>query len=336
MKKGIAILALGLLFLLGVGTAGAHFTMVFPGGDMQVTPEDYIAEKGETKDIIIVWGHPYEHILFDCPNEPDVSVTKPDGSTVELTPSETTVQEFKAYEVSYTVDQRGDHVISVTLDAGEEHSLVDYTKAVIHCGEEMWTGWDAEVGQKAEIMPYMRPYGMEEGFVFSGKALYEGEPLADATVEIEEYHTKEAGEDVVSKAEEKYPYDPPMVFTRVAKTNAGGDFSYTLDEPGIWFVGATKEIEDGMDQRGVFIIPLIEEFPPEETAESSGNSDASDSGTASDIEDLKTSINDLESSVQSLQTKVEGMGTGGNSSLTYAALGIAIVAIIVAVAGMRR
>ncbi|MFO7967312.1 MAG: DUF4198 domain-containing protein [Archaeoglobaceae archaeon] len=331
-KKCITIfLALCMFLLLCVGTASAHFAMVFPGGDMQVTPEDYIAEKGETKDIIIVWGHPYEHILFDCPNEPDVSVTKPDGSTVELTPSEITVQEYKAYEVSYTVDQMGDHIIDVRLDAGGEHGLMDYTKAVIHSGEEVWTGWDAEVGQKAEIMPYMRPYGMEEGFVFSGKALYEGEALAGATVEIEEYHTKEAGEEVVSKAEEKYPYDPPMVFTRVAKTNAGGDFSYTLDEPGIWFVGATKEIEDGMDQRGVFIIPLIEEFPPEETAESNGNSD---SGTTSDIEDLKTSMDDLQSNVQSLQSKVEGMETGGTSSLTYAAMGIAIVAIIVAAVSM--
>ncbi len=320
MKKGITILALCLFLLLGVGTAGAHFTMVFPGGDMQITPEDYIAEKGETKDIIIVWGHPYEHILFDCPNEPDVSVTKPDGSTVDLTPSETTVQGYKAYEVSYTVDQMGDHIISVELDAGEEHDLIDYTKAVIHSGEEVWTGWDAEVGQKAEIMPYMRPYGMEEGFVFSGKALYEGETLADATVEIEKYHTQEAGEEVVSKAEEKYPYDPPMIFTRVTKSNANGEFSYTLDEPGIWFMGATKEFENEKDQRGVFIIPVIEEFPPEEGSEGTG--------------DLETSVSDLKSSVQSLQSKVEGIETGGTSSLTIAALGIAIVAIIVAAVSM--
>lgn len=332
MKRGItAILALCIFLLLGVGTAAAHFTMVFPGGDMQVTPEDYIAEKGETKDIIIVWGHPYEHILFDCPGKPDVSVTKPDGSTVDLTPSETTVQGFKAYKVSYTVDQRGDHVISVELDAGGDHGLIDYTKAVIHSGEEVWTGWDAEVGQKAEIMPYMRPYGMEEGFVFSGKALYEGEALSDATVEIEEYHTQEPAEEVVSKAEEKYPYDPPMIFTRVAKTNANGEFSYTLDEPGIWFVGATKEFDNQKDQRGVFIIPVIEEFPPE-------NGETSGTGDTAGVEDLKTSVDNLKSSVQSLQTKVEGMDTdtGGNPSMSYAALGVAIVAIIVAAVSMRR
>ncbi len=330
MKKGLAMfLGLCLFLLLGTGTASAHFTMVFPGGDMQVTPEDYIAEQGETKNIIIVWGHPYEHILFDCPSKPEVSVTKPDGSTVELTPSETTVQGYKGYEVSYTVDQMGDHIISVELDAGEEHQgLMDYTKAVIHSGEEVWTGWDAEVGQKAEIMPYMRPYGMEEGFVFSGKALYEGEVMADATVEIEEYHTQEEGEEVVSKAEEKYPYDPPMIFTRVTKSNANGEFSYTLDEPGIWFVGAIKEFENEKDQRGVFIIPVIEEFPPQE---SSGAGE----GDSASVDELKTSVNDMKSSVQSLQTKVEGMESGGASTMTYAALGIAIVAIIVAAVSMR-
>ena len=47
-----------------IGTAGAHFTMVFPGGDMDVTPEDYTAKVGETKEVWIIWGHPYEHILL--------------------------------------------------------------------------------------------------------------------------------------------------------------------------------------------------------------------------------------------------------------------------------
>lgn len=245
-----------------------HFTMVLPGGDMKVTQEDFIAEKGETKNIIIAWGHPYEHILFDCPENLQVSIRKPDGTKKELTPSETTIQGHQAYEVSYTVDQRGDSIISVRLVA-QDHGLIDYTKTIIHCGEEQWKGWDAKVGQEVEIIPYMRPYGMEEGFVFSGKALYNGEELANATIEVEEYHQKEKANEIVSEAENKYPYDPPMVFTRVTKSNSDGEFSYTLDEPGIWYVGATKEMENELPRRGVIQLPILEEFPEEASAETS-------------------------------------------------------------------
>ncbi len=263
----MAFLLLGVM-LCSAGVGSAHFTMVFPGGDMDVTPEDYIAELGQTKTVWIIWGHPYEHILFDMEAAPDVSVMKPDGTVQQLTPSETTVEGYTAYETSFTVDQMGDFVVYVRY-ASDEENLIDYTKAVIHCGEEMWTGWDAQVGQETEILPYMRPYGMEAGFVFAGKALHSGSALSDASVEVEKYHVKELGDEIVETAESMFPYDAPMVFTRVTKSNENGEFVYTLDEPGIWFVGATWETEGGPDVRGVFIVPVLEPFPPEEQVSSS-------------------------------------------------------------------
>ncbi|MBN1133787.1 MAG: DUF4198 domain-containing protein [Methanosarcinaceae archaeon] len=247
--------------------------MVFPSDSADtvwdVTPEDYIAELGDTKTIYLIWGHPYEHILFDMGSIPEVSVVKPDGTLEQLSVEKTTVEgqdedgnagTFVAYKTSFTVDQMGDSVVAVKYHDSEEE-LVDYTKAVIHCGEEMWIGWDAEVGQETEILPYMRPYGMEEGFVFSGQAKYDGEILAGAPVEVEIYHTLDAGIEIVEAAEEMFPYDAPMVFTRLTKSNADGEFMYTLDEPGIWFVGATMEPETGSAVRGVFMIPVLESFP---------------------------------------------------------------------------
>ncbi|APH38758.1 DUF4198 domain-containing protein [Methanohalophilus halophilus] len=275
MRKIITTLLLAIMLAATIGTASAHFTMVFPSDDdnmWDVAPEDYIAELGEEKTIYIMWGHPYEHISFDVSSIPEVTITKPDGTTETLTVEETTVEgmdeegndgTFVAYKTSFTVDQLGDTVIAVKYEDGEEE-LIDYTKAVIHCGEEMWLGWDSEVGQETEIVPYMRPYGMEEGFVFAGQALHNDEPLVGADVEIEIYHDLEEGKEVVEEAEEMYPYDAPMVFTRLTKSNAQGDFSYTLDEPGIWFVGATMEPEAGKATRGVFIIPVIKEFPAED------------------------------------------------------------------------
>jgi cobalt/nickel transport protein len=271
-KFVLSLLFIGML-LCSIGIGSAHFTMVFPSDSADsvwdISPEDYIAELGDTKDVYIMWGHPYEHIIFDMSNVPVVSVTKPDGTVEDLSVEEVTVDgqdedgnlgTFLAYKTSFTVDQMGDSVISVIYE-DEEEDLVDCTKAVIHCGEEMWMGWDAEVGQDTEILPYMRPYGMEEGFVFAGKALSDGEALTGADVEVEIYHTLEKGIEIVEAAEEMYPYDAPMVFTRLTKSNDAGDFVYTLDEPGIWFVGATMEPEDGSAVRGVFIIPVLESFP---------------------------------------------------------------------------
>jgi cobalt/nickel transport protein len=277
MRKGIiaALLMIGTIMFF-TGMASAHFTMAFPSDDetsvWDVTPEDYIADFGETKTIYMMWGHPYEHILFDMATVPEVTVTKPDGTLEQLTAEEITVEgmdedgnmgTFVAYKASFTVDQMGDSIVSVKYYDMDE-DMVDYTKAIIHSGEEVWEGWDSEVGQQTEILPYMRPYGMEEGFVFSGQALHEGDIFTDAPVEVEIYHTLDAGIEIVEAAEEKFPYDAPMVFTRLTKTNSNGDFMYTLDEPGIWFIGATMEPEDGSDVRGVFIVPVIESFPAQE------------------------------------------------------------------------
>jgi len=284
MKKNLIRTLLAMLLLIAsAGMASAHFTMVFPSDTADtvwdVAPEDYIAELGETKTIYMMWGHPYEHILFDMATVPEVSVMKPDGTVEQLTPEEITVDgmnedgelgTFKAYKASFTVDQDGDTVVFVKYEDHDE-DMIDYTKAVIHSGVEMWEGWDAEVGQQTEIVPYMRPYGMEEGFVFSGQAMYNGQPLKDAPVEIEIYHTLDAGIEIVELAEEMFPYDPPMVFTRLMKSNDNGEFVYSLDEPGIWFVGATMEPESGQNVRGVFIIPVLEAFPP---AEAQGSSSA--------------------------------------------------------------
>ena len=273
MKKLKPLILFGAILLLALAFAApvaAHFTMLLPGEDMEVTAGDYIATLGETKTVTILWGHPYEHVLFDCPESLEVQLRDPTGGVTTLDAAQTTVEGSKAYDVSFTVEKLGDYIVAAKL-VEEGHGLIDYTKAVIHCGEEAWIGWDAQVGQEVEIIPYTRPYGLEEGFVFTGKAiLSDGTPLADAPVEIEVYHTKSVGDEVVAEAEEMFPQDPPMMFTRVTTTNSLGEFSYTLDEPGIWFIGVTKEVEGGLDQRAVMIVPVLEAFPPEEQATPGG------------------------------------------------------------------
>ena len=326
------ILLVGIFLACTVGMASAHFTMIFPSDSedtiWDVTPEDYIAELGDTKTVYIMWGHPYEHISFNMASAPEVSVMKPDGTVEQLSTTEITVDgmdeegnpgTFVAYKASFTVDQMGDSVVFVRYE-DEDENLIDCTKAVIHCGKEWWEGWDAEVGQKTEILPYMRPYGMEEGFVFAGQAKYNGKPLAGAPVEVEIYHTLDLGKEIVETAETMFPYDPPMVFTRLTKSNENGEFMYTLDEPGIWFVGATMEPESGRNVRGVFIVPALEAFPPKEEVEA-----AAPAG----LEELKSRVESLEDEVAALKTPAgEGEGTPGFGAIAAIA-GLLIVVYLV-------
>lgn len=324
------ILLVGLLLACTAGIASAHFTMIFPSDSeatvWDVTPEDYIAELGETKTVYILWGHPYEHISFNMTSAPEVSVMKPDGTVLPLATEEITVDgmdedgnpgTFVAYKASFTVDQMGDSVVFVKYE-DEDEKLIDYVKAIIHCGEEVWEGWDAKLGQKAEIVPFTRPYGLEEGFVFTGKALYDGNALPDANVEVEMYHTLDLGVKIVETAKRMFAYDPPMMFTRVTKTNAAGEFAYTLDEPGIWFVGAYGPEVEGFTHRSVFIIPVLDAFPPKEEAEV-----AAPAG----LEELKSRVKSLEDKVAALKTPA-GEGAPGFGVIAAIA-GLLIVVYII-------
>jgi len=243
-----------------VGTASAHFAMLFPGGSMDVAPEDYIASLGEEKTVLITWGCPFKE-LFDCIDVPEVYVRAPDGNITQLTPVETSVEGVKAYNVSFTVDKRGDHIVYAAMNVSAiKGEFVDHAKAVIHCGQASWNGWDAEVGDKVEIIPYIRPYGLEEGTVFKARALQDGEPLINTTVFVVKYRLSEDPE-VLKKAEAIYPQDSWMMVKGQAKTDADGDFVYTLDEPGVWAIAAFGK---GVMERSIFVVPVFESFPPTE------------------------------------------------------------------------
>lgn len=262
MRSRRLILAFVLVLLVGLTLpASAHFTMVLPGGDLEVTPEDFNVKEGETVNLKILWGHPFEHHLIDAPKAKglEVQIRGPKGGVKSLKLKETKIEGKRAYETSFKADQLGDYLVLARLRA-EEHGLIDHTKAVIHCGP-VQMGWSQNTDREQEIIPLTRLYGLEEGFVFSGKVLYKGEPLPSAKVVVEKYYEKSKAEEVLSELEEKNL--PDSMITRVTTTDPDGVFSYTLDEPGIWFLGATKPKENGMDSRAVLIVPVRESFPEE-------------------------------------------------------------------------
>ena len=66
---------------------------------------------------------------------------------------------------------------------------------------------------------------------------------------------------VLEKAEDIYPQDSVMIVKGFTKTDADGNFVYTLDEPGIWNIVVFGK---GLMERGIFILPVFESFPPTE------------------------------------------------------------------------
>jgi len=253
-QKILVYLAIISMFVLcGANTASGHFNFFLP--------EEWSMDKAEENSIEIIWGHPYEGIYFDAPAMVNCSVLKPDGTTNILSSTEMTVSGVegpaKGHKVSFTPDIKGDYIVFSDFEAlvveEEEVAWEDHVKAIIHYKAS--GAWDQRTGQIMEIVPLTRPYGLEEGFIFTGQVLYNGQPLPSAPVEIEKYYS------VGVCTEENLP-DEPLV-TRETTTDPNGIFSFTLDEPGVWVVCASNTVgmKEGYDKdiRGILMINIEEE-----------------------------------------------------------------------------
>lgn len=234
-------LAVMVAFVLAtVSIARAHFHTFWPD------KWHCYAKRGRTITWYYFWGHPYEKIVFDT-KEPYFYVVKPDGgrdpvrSKASKMRDEETGKRRRTYEVMYEPTVIGDSYLCLESPAYfvEEEGLFlkDYVKQCIHVMAEQ--GWEKPVGMEIEIIPVTRPYGMEEGFVFKGQALFKGKPLAGAHVEIEKFNG-------FYVEEKNLPTDPygmenvPMI-TRASKTDVNGYVVYTLDEPGWWMISVSHE-----------------------------------------------------------------------------------------------
>ena len=330
-----------LILLIVSGVANAHFNFFLP--------EKWHMDTAETNEVEIIWGHPYEGLYFDAPSIKKAGLIKPDGSKVNLTPSNIEVTDVegsksKAYKLSFTPSEKGDYIIYADMEALEvdEEEIIweDHVKAIIQY--KTTGGWDQSTGQVIEIIPLVRPYGLEEGFVFVGQALYLGKPLSGAPVEIEKYYP-------VGEAPDPLPEWEPMI-TREATTDPNGVFSFTLDEPGIWVtavantIPAQDEGEYDKDIRGILMIPVEETFPEE---------DSGSAGQPQDLSEIESKITALEEEDNDLNTGLSGMDSrvtnlekedkkdddnelAALKNMVYAALGIGIFGVLIAIVAFAR
>ncbi len=313
-----------IMFLLdGTGIVSGHFNFALPS--------EWSMDQAEANDIQLIWGHPYEGIYFDAPALENAEVLKPDGTKSDLTPTEITVtgaeDSAKAWEVTFTPDIKGDYIIYADFEAlvveEEDIAWEDHVKAIVHYKTS--EGWDQTTGQIMEIVPLTRPYGLEEGFVFTGKVLYNGTPLADAPIEIEKYYP------VGVCTEENIP-EEPMV-TRETKSDPNGIFSFTLDEPGVWVVCASHTVDTmedyDLDVRGILMVPVEEELSLTPSDEET------DGVTQSDLEDLKTSLEEKDKSLED-DIKSQDEKLGNLQILAIGSLVLSIIALLIALVAVFR
>ncbi|MFO7958548.1 MAG: DUF4198 domain-containing protein [Candidatus Brocadiia bacterium] len=229
-----------IVLALAAATASAHFYTYWPD-----SPNGY-GQLGREVQWECFWGHPYEKIIFDTA-EPEAFAALPDGERQDLTVTPVkredpaTGEMRSTFTFSHVPEQLGDAWIVVAappiLVEEEGEFVQDYVKQCLHVMVEK--GWDRPVGLPIEIVPLTRPYGLEPGFVFKGRLLLDGEPLADAHVEIEQMNAFYVGEEDLPR-DQFGMEDVPMI-TRTARTDANGYVTCTLDEPGWWIVCASTE-----------------------------------------------------------------------------------------------
>ena len=221
-KLGLLTLAIGLFLTCATGVGLAHFNTIIP--------DTVDVRRGKTVNFTYFWGHPYEHIVFDTEMPDSLKVLLPDGSSKDIKPEKA----GKELKFSYKPMQLGDHILysdaPMYFIQEEDMYWQDYVKQIIHVSAQK--GWDRKTGQTIEIVPLIRPYGLEPGFVFVGQAYLDGKPLEGASVEIEHYSPK-------PPREEDLPAE--IMITRVAKTGPNGLIMYTLDEPGWWVIAVSAE-----------------------------------------------------------------------------------------------
>ena len=308
---------IGIFIILGISSiACAHFNFFLP--------DEWHMDSATENEIQIIWGHPYEGIYFDAPEIKEVGLISPDGSKSTLTASDIKVTgeegQASAFKVSFTPSTKGDYILFADMKAieVEEEEIIweDHVKAIINY--KTTGGWEQSTGQIIEIIPLVRPYGLEEGFVFVGQAFYDGEPLPGATVEIEKYYP-------VGEAPDPLPDWDPMI-TRETTTDQNGVFSYTLDEPGIWvtavsyIIPAQDESHYDKDVRGVLMIPVEETFPEVEQQD----------------DDLKKGMDELDSRISALESDEDDDDSDSMQNMVYAALGLGILGLLIALVALAR
>ena len=232
MRKPFCLAVLAPLLLLG--SVHGHYHLLLP--------DKASVKKGETVAVRFLFGHPFEHQLFNASKPDSLIVLAPDGKKTNLLASLEPIElpgaegkKVKGFQLRFTPKERGDYVLvaqtkPIWMEEDKEF-LLDTVKVVLHVQAQK--GWDGLVDPVLEWALLTRPYGLLPGMVFQGRVQQRwfsvptpGDPPG-ALVEVERYNPEP-------------PRDlPPDEFiTRTLRTDPNGVATTTLTDPGWWSLTA--------------------------------------------------------------------------------------------------
>ncbi len=241
MKRLVLAALLTGAWLVGAQPALAHFGMIIP--------DRPLVEKEDPKTINLQFRfwHPMENQGLEL-GKPQEAGYMLGGQKHDLLASlkEVKVQGHATWAASLPIKKPGDYIFYMTpppyFEPAEDKFIIHYTKTVVGVLNKQ-EGWDNPVGQKMEIIPVTRPYGLYAGNTFSGQVLFKGKPLANSEVEVEFFN---------ADGQRKAPGEAYVA--QVVKTDANGLFTWGLPWPGWWgFAALTEDTQtmkkDGKDKK---------------------------------------------------------------------------------------
>jgi uncharacterized GH25 family protein len=210
--------------------ARAHYHILLP--DRQTV------KVGEKVTLTYVFGHPFEHDLFETEKPEKATVFGPDGKATDVLSTLTKVEtighddkKIAAFQLLFQPDSRGDFTIAFEAPpiwmADEKHFLRDTARVTIHV--EAQKGWDARHAPATQfsITPLTRPYGLKVGTVF--QAAVHPADGASHLVEVERFNPQPPRS-----------LPPDEFITLTMKTDPNGTATCNLPEPGWWALTAVR------------------------------------------------------------------------------------------------
>lgn len=234
MSRSITTLIVG----VALAPALAHFAMIIPESDyLDPGASDQVS-------LAIAFGHPAEGSLLggDAPTTAGVVV---DGEHQDLS-NLLQAQEDDAgkqwWSLSHTVTEPGNHIFYANLppywEPAEDSYIQHLAKTIIAVGDggDDWADALGSAYAVAEIVPLTQPTGLFAGHTFRGQLLYQGQPVADAEVEIERCHWRNLSGNTLH-------YPTPLHEQQVVLTDDQGIFTISLPAPGWWGIAGLVEDE---------------------------------------------------------------------------------------------
>ncbi len=233
----LALAVLSLALAWAAAPAAAHFGMIIPDRNCVE------AKDPKTVGLSFMFWHPMENQGMDLEQPAEAGVLLGEKKN-DLLPGLKAQKKGprQTWAGGFTIKQPGDYIVYMTpkpyWEPAEDKFIVHHTKTVVSALGLM-EGWDQPVGHKIEIMPLTRPYGLWAGNSFSGRVIFKGQPLANAEVEVEFYNPD---------GKRQAPGDPYI--TQVARTDANGQFTWTLPWSGWWGFAALTDDDQKMQKDG--------------------------------------------------------------------------------------